>query len=66
MDTNLEARIECQTECLRRELKKTSDRAFWIGGVVGVLLGLDLGVAISYQLGSDNILIVPLESGVEV
>jgi hypothetical protein len=66
MDTNQEARIERQAEYLARELKKTSRGAYWLGIAIGLLFGLALGVLIGYQLGSDTVLIVPLESGVEV
>lgn len=66
MDKNRETQIQRNAEFLKRELKKTSDRAYWVGIALGVLMGLALGIAIGYQLGSDTVLVIPLEQGVEV
>lgn len=63
MDTNKEQR---QAALLARELKTVSDRAYWLGVALGVLVGLGLGIATGYELGSDTVLVVPLEQGLEV
>ena len=66
MDTNQEARIERQAAYLAGELKKASRGAYWLSIALGVLLGLALGVIIGYQMGTDTVLIVPLDSGVKI
>lgn len=51
---------------LAKALKRTSRESFWLGVVFGAALALGLGIAIGYDMGSDTVIVVPLEPGVDV
>ena len=61
----MDTKDQRQAALISHELKKTSDKAYWLGVALGFLIGLVLGVAIGYDLGSDTVLVVPLGRGIE-
>lgn len=66
MESSREIRVQRLTDILKRELKRTSDRAYWVGIAIGLVLGLIAGAAIGYHLGSPQTIVIPLEQGVKV
>jgi uncharacterized membrane protein YgaE (UPF0421/DUF939 family) len=52
-------------EIIEKHLKQATNRAYWVGAALGLVFGLILGAIIGYDLGSDDIVVFPLEQGVE-
>lgn len=50
---------------LAHALKKTSRESFWLGAVLGLLVGLAGGAAVAYHT-IDRVVVVTLDQGVEI
>ncbi len=53
-----------QKKVIGERLSKVSGEYFWLGIAVALLRGLILGGLTDYDLGSDDITIVPLDQGI--
>lgn len=65
MDTNPDKRTQRQASLLAHALKKTSRESFWLGAVLGLLVGLAGGAAVAYHT-IDRVVVVTLDQGVEI
>ncbi len=54
-----------QQQVIEKHLKAGTARAYWIGAALGLLFGIIAGLAIGYSLGSDHVLVIPLDQGIE-
>ena len=59
-------RIQRQADLIVKELKRATNRAYLCGAIVDLLVGLGLGIAIGYDMGSPTTVVIPLEPGTAV
>lgn len=53
-------------EITKRALTRVYRRGLWFGIVAGLLLGMLIGFAVRDLLVGDNVIVLPLQQGVEV
>jgi hypothetical protein len=54
------------TERIEQIIKKETGRYYWLGAIAGMIMGVIFGIGIGYKLGSDHVIVVPLEQGQEI
>lgn len=50
---------------IEKIMKDAGRRYYWVGVAVGLLAGAILGGLIGYSLGSDQVVVIPLERGID-
>ena len=52
-------------QIIEKHLRKATNQAYWVGTALGLVFGIILGLAIGYNLGSDDVIVIPLQQGQE-
>ena len=52
-------------ETIERHLRRATRTAWWVGAALGLVFGKAAGIAIGYNRGSDQVIVIPLDRGIE-
>jgi len=55
-----------QQQIIEKHLRQATNHAYWVGAGLGLVFGIILGLAIGYNLGSDQVTVISLQQGQEI
>jgi len=53
-------------QIIEKHLRQATNQAYWIGAALGLVFGIILGLAIDYNLGSDEVTIITMDQGQKI